>query len=139
MKKLSVLVIAMFLSFAAIAQTETQSPAALAKDTITNSKELSQGQKDKLLALQEATMTKVKALREEIETSKLALVQIALEPKMSRKEYNALKKKITKLEKERMETGFKAIEQARDIIDPAVSNQGKAFSKAFINTHLIEF
>lgn len=111
----------------------------MAKDIIANSTELSAEQKTKLTALQEETMKKVSAIKEELEKNKLALVQVALEPKMDKKAYRDLKKKITKLEKERMEAGFKAIDKARDIIDPTTTNQAKTFNKAFINTHLIEF
>lgn len=139
MKKMLTLALTMILSFGALAQTESNAPAVLAKDIIANSQELSQDQKTKLAALQEETMKKVSAIRTELEKLKLTLVQTALEPKMDRKAYKTLKKQITKLEKERMEAGFKAIDKARDIIDPSATNQARTFNKAFINTHLIEF
>lgn len=139
MKKMLTIALTMILSFGVLAQTETNSPAGLAKDIIANSKELSQDQKTKLSALQEETMKKVGAIREELEKLKLSLVQTALEPKMDRKAYKTLKKQITKLEKERMELGFKSIDKAREIIDPSTTNQARTFNKAFINTHLIEF
>lgn len=84
-------------------------------------------------------MKKVAVIKEELDKNKLALIQTTLEPKLDRKTYRDLKKKITKLEKERMELGFKAIDKARDIIDPSQTNQARTFNKAFINTHLIEF
>lgn len=139
MKKMLTIALTMILSFGVLAQTETNSPAGLAKDIIANSKELSQDQKTKLSSLQEETMKKVGAIREELEKLKLSLVQTALEPKMDRKAYKTLKKQITKLEKERMELGFKSIDKAREIIDPSTTNQARTFNKAFINTHLIEF
>lgn len=138
MKKMFALVLTLVLTCSAFAQTD-KTPATVAKDIIANSKELSQEQKDKLAALQEETMKKVSAIKEELEKNKLSLVQVALEPKMDRKAYRDLKKKITKLEKERVEAGFKAIDKARDIIDPSATNKARTFNKAFINTHLIEF
>ncbi len=138
MNKMFALVLTLVLTCSAFAQTD-KTPATVAKDIIANSKELSQEQKDKLAALQEETMKKVSAIKEELEKNKLALVQVALEPKMDRKAYRDLKKKITKLEKERVEAGFKAIDKARDIIDPSATNKARTFNKAFINTHLIEF
>lgn len=139
MKNTFALVLTMILSFGAMAQTESNSPAGLAKEIIANSKELSQDQKTKLAALQEETMKKVGTIKEELEKLKLTLVQTALEPKMDKKAYKTLKKQITKLEKERMELGFKSIDKAREIIDPSTTNQARTFNKAFINTHLIEF
>jgi|GEM_PF-862968 len=138
MKKMFALALTLVLTCSAFAQTD-KTPATMAKDIIANSTELSAEQKTKLTALQEETMKKVSAIKEELEKNKLALVQVALEPKMDKKAYRDLKKKITKLEKERMEAGFKAIDKARDIIDPTTTNQAKTFNKAFINTHLIEF
>jgi len=132
------LALTLVLTCSTFAQTD-KTPATMAKDIIANSTELSAEQKTKLTALQEETMKKVSAIKEELEKNKLALVQVALEPKMDKKAYRDLKKKITKLEKERMEAGFKAIDKARDIIDPTTTNQAKTFNKAFINTHLIEF
>jgi len=138
MKKMFALALTLVLTCSTFAQTD-KTPATMAKDIIANSTELSAEQKTKLTALQEETMKKVSAIKEELEKNKLALVQVALEPKMDKKAYRDLKKKITKLEKERMEAGFKAIDKARDIIDPTTTNQAKTFNKAFINTHLIEF
>jgi parvulin-like peptidyl-prolyl isomerase len=138
MKRIA-LALCLILSVSAFAQTDAKSPAAVSKDIITNSQELSKDQKDKLLALQEETMKKISEVKAEIEKNKLTLVQTALEPKMDKKMYRDLKKKITKLEKERVELGFKAIDKARDIIDPTATNQARTFNKAFINTHLIEF
>lgn len=138
MKRIT-LALCLILSLSAFAQTDAKSPATVSKDIITNSKELSQEQKDKLLTLQEETMKKISEIKAEIEKNKLALIQTALGPKMDKKTYKDLKKKITKLEKERVELGFKAIDKARDIIDPTATNQARTFNKAFINTHLIEF
>lgn len=123
----------------AVKVDEKTSPAMTAKETITNSQELTADQKTKLLALSQKTSAKINELKTEIEKAKIVLVQTALEPKMNRKEYRALKKKITKLEKERMDLGFKAVDEARDIIDPAKNNQARNFNKAFINTRLLEF
>lgn len=123
----------------AVKMEEKTTPAMSAREHIMNATDLSADQKTKLLALQEKTSAKINDLKSQIEKAKYVLVQTALEPKMNRKEYRALKKKISKLEKERMEVGFKAIDDARDIIDPVKTNQARNFNKAFINTRLLEF
>lgn len=123
----------------AVKVEEKSTPGMTARESIANSTELSADQKAKLLALQEKTSAKINELKLEIEKAKFVLVQTALEPKMDRREYRTLKKKIAKLEKEKMDVGFKAIDQARDIIDPSATNKARTFNKAFINTHLLEF
>ena len=54
-------------------------------------------------------------------------------------EYSILKKKITILEKKRMEYGFKAIADARDIIEPKTNTEGREVYKSYLYNHLQEF
>lgn len=113
--------------------------AESAHDLIMKSDKLTDVQKKKLLELQEKTHTQSVSLTEQIEKAKMVLIQTVLEPKMNEHEYAILKKKISKLEKERMENGFKAMKEARNIIDPKKNVEGSQFYKAYLHSHLQEF
>jgi hypothetical protein len=113
-------------------------PAPTTRDFITNSDKLTNSQKIKLLELQEKTHAISDALKEEIEKTKIVLIQTVLEPKMNEHEFSILKKKITKLEKKRMENGFSAIAEARKIIEPRKNIQGREFYQSLLHNHLQE-
>lgn len=112
--------------------------AESAHDFIMKSDKLNDVQKKKLLELQEKTHAKSVSLAEQIEKTKMVLMQTVLEPKMNEHEFSILKKKIAKLEKEKMDNGFKAIKEARNIINPKKNVEGREFYKAYLHSHLQE-
>lgn len=119
---------------------KSETVAESARDMITKSKKLTEDQKKKLLSLEEKTYSKNAALQDEIVKAKIVLIQTVLEPKMNKHEYRILKKKIAKLEKERTENGFKAILEARDIIEPKMNAaEDRDFYKAYLHTHLQDY
>ncbi|MBC7540435.1 MAG: hypothetical protein H7281_16545 [Bacteriovorax sp.] len=118
---------------------KTEPAAVTARDFIMKSDKLTDVQKGKLLALQEKTHAQSVSLREEIEKTRVVLIQTVLEPKMNQHEYSILKKKITSLEKKRMENGFKAISEARNIIEPKQIVENREFYKSLIRNHLQEY
>lgn len=118
---------------------ENTGAAQSARDFIMKSDKFSQNQKEKLLALQEKNHAQTLALKEEIEKTKMVLMQTVLDPKMNETEFAILKKKITKLEKQKLEAGFKTISEARSIIEPKKNLENKEHYKAFLLNHLQEF
>ncbi len=110
-----------------------------ARDLINKSDKLTEVQKKKLLEVQEKTHAQNVALREELEKTKVVLMQTVLEPKMNQSEFKLLKKKINKLEKQRLENGFKAISEVRNIIEPKKNVESREIYKNLINSHLQEF
>ncbi|MDD4973314.1 MAG: hypothetical protein PHY93_03140 [Bacteriovorax sp.] len=117
----------------------SESTAVTAREFIMKSDKLTDSQKKKLLELQEKTHALSDALKEEIEKTKIVLIQTVLEPKMNEREFAILKKKISKLEKKRMENGFNAIADARKIIEPRKNIQGREFYQSLLHNHLQEF
>lgn len=114
---------------------KNQTMADTARDFILKSEKLSVEQKNKLIELQEKVTDKNIKIKEEIEKAKFLMVQTVLEPKMNAREYSILKKKIVNLEKERMENSFKAIKEARNIINPK-SVEDKDYYKIFYHRQL---
>ena len=112
--------------------------AQTAREFILKSDKLDEAKKKQLLELQDKTLAKGNALKEELEKTRMVLVQTVLAPKMSNKEFSILKKKIAKLEKERMENGFKAMTEARNIIDPKKNIENQEFYRAYLHNHLQE-
>lgn len=108
------------------------------RDMVNKSDKLTDDQKKNLLALQEKTHAQNVSLREELEKTKVVLMQTVLEPKMNQKEYSLLRKKINKLEKQRLENGFKAINEIRNIIAPKKNVESREIYKNLINSHLQE-
>lgn len=121
------------------AQAENKPIAETAHDFIMNSDHLTEAQKTKLMELHKRVYTENSTLKEEIEKAKRVMVQTALEPKMNEREFNILKKRITVLEKKRMENGFKAVTEARMIIDPEKNAVGKEVYKTYMIKRLQEF
>lgn len=118
---------------------KNESLAEVARNYITQSDKLTQDQKSKLLAIQEKFLLENQVLREEIEKSRLVLIQTVLEPKMNEKEYSLLKKKITKLENKRVGNSFKAVTEARNIIGPKKEKEDREFYRKIFNSSLREF
>ena len=100
---------------------------------------LSADQKTKLLALEEKSHAKHVALIDEIERTKVVLIQTVLAPNMSQKEFKILKNKIRLLEKQRLENGFATAIEARKIIAPTASTQNNEVYKAVIENRLRGF
>ena len=100
------------------------------------SDKLTEIQKNSLMELETKTHALNAALKEQIEKAKIVLIQTVLEPKMNQKEYSILKKKIVALEKKRMENGFKAITEARNIIEPKMNAENREMIKAYMFNHL---
>ena len=111
----------------------------VARNYITQSDKLTQDQKNKLLAVQEKFSGLNQTLREEIEKSRLVLIQTVLEPKMNEREYSLLKKKITKLENKRIDNSFKAVTEARNIIGSKKEREDREFYRKIFNSSLREF
>ena len=109
-----------------------------ARDSIMKSDKFTDIQKSKLLDLQAKTQAENAILKEDIEKAKIVLIQTALEPKMNKREYSILKKRITTLERKKVENGFKAITEARNIIDPKMTVENRELVKAFMFNHLQE-
>lgn len=113
-----------------------KTPSDVARDYILNSDRLSDSTKTRLLELQRNTKSKSDELTDKIEKTKIILIETVLEQKMSNREFGILKKKIAKLEKERMENGFEALNQARKIISPKGNVEELKFYRPYLHEHL---
>jgi PBP1b-binding outer membrane lipoprotein LpoB len=102
-----------------------------ARDFIRKSDKLTVDQKEQLLTLQEKTYTQNEFLTEEIEKTKLVLIQKVLDPNMNKREYEILKNKMVILEKKKMENRFKALSDARNIIEPRINLTGGMYLPIF--------
>lgn len=97
-----------------------------------NASGLTAEQKTKLLALEEKSHAQHVAVTEEIEKTKLVMLETVLAPKMKQSEMNALKNKIRSLEKKRMDNGFATITEVRKIIAPEKNVQHTEVYKAVL-------
>ncbi len=122
----------------AVPAQKTESLSQTIKAQI-NSSNLSSEQKEKLLGLVEKTHAKQVALTDEIERTKVVMVQTVLAPKMNKREFKILKNKIKSLDKERLELGFTTIAEVRKIIAPNASTQDREIYKAVIENRLRGF
>lgn len=104
-----------------------------------NASGLTVEQKDKLMKLQEKSHTEYKAITEEIEKTKVVLIQTVLAPKMSDREFSILKNKIKALDKKRMDNGFKTASEVRKIISPEAKTEEREIYKAVLENHLRGF
>lgn len=118
--------------------SQTQSIAATIKEQITASA-LSAEQKEKLMALEDKAHKEHMAVTDEIERTKVVMIQTVLEPKMSQKEFNILKNKIIALDKKRLDNGFKTAAEVRKIIAPTATAQDRLLYKAVIENRLRGF
>lgn len=99
---------------------------------------LSQDKKDKLLALEEKAAAERKEITEEIEKTKVVMIETVLAPKMNEKEFNSLRSKIIALDKKRLDNGFKTLREVRNIIDPKSAEHQEIY-KAVIENRLRGF
>ena len=99
---------------------------------------LSQDKKDKLLALEEKAAAERKEITEEIEKTKVVMIETVLAPKMNEKEFNSLRSKIIALDKKRLDNGFKTLREVRNIIDPKSAEHQEIY-KAVIDNRLRGF
>lgn len=118
--------------------SEIKSIPQTIKEQITASG-LSVEQKAKLMALEERAHADNVAITEEIEKTKVIFIQTVLAPKMSQREYSVLKKKLTNLDKKRLNNGFKVAAEVREIINPASNTQEREIYKAVIENRLRGF
>ncbi len=118
---------------------ENEKASDSTKDLVSKSDKLNEEQKRKLLDLQARTQTDIDSIRSEIEKTKLVLIKTILEPKMNVREYNILRKRITKLEEKRMDKGFKAMTEARNIIAPKSDSESREFYRAYMHRHIQEW
>lgn len=84
---------------------------------IMNSDKLSATQKKQIMDTYSKFKKDDKRIADDIEKSKLVLVQTILNPNMSTLEYNTLKDKIVKLNNERLTKTFSSSEEVRKIIN----------------------
>ncbi|MFA6236354.1 MAG: hypothetical protein WC635_03415 [Bacteriovorax sp.] len=120
-------------------QIENKPASETAHDFIMSSDSLTAVQKTKLMELQSKVHAENSLIKEQIAKAKQVMVQTVLEPKMNEREFKILKKKITSLEKQRMENGFKAVTEARLIIDPKNNLEGREVYKTYMIKRLQEF
>ena len=99
---------------------------------------LSQDKKDKLLALEEKAAAERKEITEEIEKTKVVMIETVLAPKMNEKEFNTLRNKIKALDKKRLDNGFRTLREVRNIIDPKSAEHQEIY-KAVIENRLRGF
>jgi hypothetical protein len=116
----------------------SQTIAGTIKEQIAASS-LSAEQKEKLMALEEKAHAEHAAITDEIERTKIVMIQTILEPKMSQKEFSILKNKLTTLDKKRLANGFKNAAEVRKIIAPTATSQDKMIYKAVIENRLRGF
>lgn len=116
----------------------SQTIAATIKEQIAASS-LSAEQKEKLMALEEKAHAEQAAITDELERTKIVMIQTVLEPKMSQKEFNILKNKITALDKKRLANGFRNAAEVRKIIAPKATSQDRMIYKAVIENRLRGF
>lgn len=104
-----------------VSASQTKSIDKTIKEQISSSN-LTDQQKEKLMALEEKAHADNTAITEEIERAKIVLIQTILAPKMSQREFSILKKKIISLDKKRLENGLKAVTEVRKIVNPEAAN-----------------
>ena len=110
-----------------------------ARDFINKSEKLSADQKKLLLGIQEKAHLRSEQLKEEIEKVKVVLSQTIIEPKMNYREFGILKKKLTTLEKQRVENSLKAITEVRNVIEPVIPFSDRGYYDHFYHPHFQEF
>ena len=107
-----------------VTSSQTKSIAETVKEQIAASN-LSAEQKQKLMVLEEKAHAEHVAITDEIERTKVVMIQTVLEPKMNQKEFSILKNKIIALDKKRLANGFKNAAEVRKIIAPNATSQDR--------------
>lgn len=92
-----------------------------ARDLIQKSPDLSSTQKEKLFLLEEQNKQNYIKITDEIEKTKIVMIQTILKPQMNNKEFKILKKKLAKLDQQRMDNGFASVAKARDHCSPGTT------------------
>ncbi len=118
----------------AVPASMTKSLAETVKEQI-NASSLPQDKKDKLHALEEKAIAERTAINEEIEKTKVVMIETVLAPKMDEKKLNTLKNKIRSLDQKRLENGMRTLREVRKIIDPKVAEHHEIY-KAVIENRL---
>ncbi len=90
--------------------------AAESRELITESVNLTQGQKDKLLQLHAKMAGEVAALREEEGKLKMVFFKTLLDPKSEEAEISNIKKRILDLDQKKTKRMLSALEEAREIL-----------------------
>ncbi|MEA9357847.1 hypothetical protein SHI21_16570 [Bacteriovorax sp. PP10] len=103
------------------------------RELILSSAELTPTQKEKLLIIEENNRDKYTRITDEIEKTKIVMIQTILKPKMDQKEYQILKKRLLKLDQDRIDNGFASIAKARDVIAPMEKLQKTQFDDIFFH------
>ena len=91
------------------------------------------------MALEEKAHIDHQAVTAEIEKAKVVLIQTIMSPKMNQREFAAIKKKITALDKQRLNNGFRVAEEVRKIINPTANTEEREIYKAVIENRLKGF
>lgn len=121
-----------------VTSPQTKSIAETVKEQIATSN-LSAEQKQKLVELEEKAHAEHLAITDEIERTKVVMIQTVLEPKMNQKEFSILKNKIIALDKKRLANGFKNAAEVRKIIAPSATSEDRLIYKAVIENRLRGF
>lgn len=96
-------------------------------------------QKEKLMALEEKAHAEHAAITDEIERTKVVMIETVLAPKMSQREFSILKNKLISLDKKRLANGFKNAAEVRKIIAPTATSEDRQIYKAVIENRLRGF
>lgn len=118
--------------------SQTKSIAQTIKEQISASN-LTSEQKEKLMTLEQKAHSDYVALTDEIERTKVVMIQTILEPKMNQNEFKILKNKIISLDKKRLDNGLRTISEVRKIIAPTATSEDKLIYKAVIENRLRGF
>ncbi|MGZ3722087.1 MAG: hypothetical protein ACXVA9_04095 [Bdellovibrionales bacterium] len=100
-------------------ETEVQNRAGLQKeatDIIQSSKELTETQKSKLLALRDATRKQMDEIQTDSVKLRAVLIQDVLSHKYNPKEVRVIKSRMAKLDSKRTSVIFEAVEKANNIL-----------------------
>lgn len=103
------------------------------RELILNSPDLTPTQKEKLLKIEENNRDKYTRITDEIEKTKIVMIQTILKPDMNQQEYKILKKRLLKLDKERIDNGFASITKARDVVAPIEKLKKTQFDDMFFH------
>lgn len=103
------------------------------REIILASPDLTLSQKEKLLKIEENNRNRYIRLTDEIERTKIVMIQTILKPEMNQKDFRILKNKLLRLDKERVENGFESIAQVRDVIAPMERLKRIQFDDSFFH------
>ena len=90
--------------------------AARGEDAFMKAPGLTEAQRMKLMEIHSKAYAESTTIRTELGKTKSALFKTLIDPKSGNKEINILKKKIVALDKKRLDTMFKALDEAKKIL-----------------------